>query len=45
MLFPEAAPLTCQLMNQVGLPWGLNSFPGSSDGKVSAMRETWGAQW
>ena len=35
MLFPEAVPLTCQLTNQVGLPWGLSGFPGGSDGKVS----------
>ena len=35
MLFPEAAPLTCQLTNRIGLPWGLSGFPGGSDGKAS----------
>ena len=47
MLFPEAVPLTCQLTNQVGLPWGLSGFPGGSDGKVSVCNAGdlggWGA--
>jgi len=28
-------------MSDVALSWGCNNFPGGSDGKASALRETW----